>query len=72
MIYWLIFFGIFIANIKLRKEASFYLWAGFFLFLAGSILSLLGIFNLSELLFRLCLVLLSVGFIFSIIRYFKR
>ncbi len=65
MIYWLMFFGILIADIKLRKDASVYLWTGFYLFVAGSIVSFLGVFNLSEFVFRICLIFLLTGFIFS-------
>lgn len=72
MIYWILFFGIFVANIKFKKDSSFYLWLGFYIFTAGSIISLLGVFNLSEIIFRICLIFLLVGFIYSARDYFTR
>ena len=72
MIYWLIFFGILVANIKLRKEASVYLRYGFYLFIVGSVVSLLGIFNISEFIFRICFIFLLIGFAFSAKDYLTR
>lgn len=72
MIYWLIFFGIVAANIKLRKKASVYLKYGFYLFIVGSAVSLLGIFNISEFIFRICFIFLLIGFAFSTKNYLTR
>lgn len=65
MIYWIILFGIIILNLKFKKETSLYLWIGFYLFLASSVVSVFGIFNLSEISFRICLIFLLTGFAFS-------
>lgn len=69
MIYWLILFGIIVANIKLKKTASAYLKYGFYLFIAGSAVSILGIFNISEFILRICILFLLTGFACSVRDY---
>lgn len=71
MIYWLIFFGILFANIRFKKNSSVYLWAGFYLFIAGSAISILEVFNMSEFIFRICFIFLLIGFAFSVKDYLK-
>lgn len=71
MIYWLIFFGILFANIRFKKNSSVYLRAGFYLFIAGSAVSILGVFNISEFIFRICFIFLLIGFAFSAKDYLK-
>ena len=71
MIYWLLLLGIIIYNIKHKKDGNFYLWIGFYLFLTGSVINILGFINFSETLMRVCFVLLLFGFAYSAIKYLK-
>jgi hypothetical protein len=65
MIYWLIFLGIIIININIKNNGLVFLRTGFYSFIISSVLSLLEMFNLAEFAFRICLILLLSGIIFS-------
>lgn len=69
MIYWLIFLGIIVLNLRAKKSSSTYLWAGFYMFILAAVVNLFGILIVSEFLFRVCLILFLAGIIFSIINY---
>lgn len=55
--------GLIIVSIKLKKAGLFYLWLGFYLFCAGSLISIIGLESLAEFIMRVSLLCLFMGFL---------
>lgn len=61
MIYWVILAGLIISSIFFKKRASFYLWIGFYIFLTGAVLKIIGINNVAEIMMRISFIGWLVG-----------
>lgn len=62
MIYWVVLIILILLNKKIKKDGMFYLRIGFYLFLTGALISIVGIEGVAEFFMRICLVFLLVGF----------
>lgn len=63
MIYWAFLLGLILINFKYKKNGIFYLWLGFYLFCAASLISIVNLISIAEFFMRVGFILLIFGFI---------
>lgn len=63
MIYWLILIVIVVLVKRFKKFGKYYYHVGFYLFLMGAVISVIGMKEVAELFVRICFIFLLTGFL---------
>lgn len=69
MIYWVLLLGLIFINFKYKKDGTYYLWIGFYLFCVASFISIVNLVPFAEFFMRASLVFLIAGFILVVKEY---